>query len=193
MGAPSVLVIRGRPANMPDTNVCILFERVALASRDKVAIRSLNDDTYVTYDTLLRSAYRMAEDLLGAGLKPAQLVGVLVGRSALAITSLLGIVLAGGAYAPLDPSYPSNRLSQIIESANIHFVQVVLGSEMRSPRSVEAGDRVFGVGQRIVRSHLVDFCDGQWAGRSGSLMIPHTCSKCHLMDIRKLWTSRAFI
>ena len=61
---------------MPDTNVCILFERVALASRDKVAIRSLNDDTYVTYYTLLRSAYRMAEDLLGAGLKPAQLVGV---------------------------------------------------------------------------------------------------------------------
>ncbi len=48
---------------MQAASVSVMFERVALASEHKVAIRSLKDGTCTTYGSLLHSAYHIAEDL----------------------------------------------------------------------------------------------------------------------------------
>ena len=45
-------------------------------------------------------------------------VGLLVERSHLMIIGLLGIVKAGGAYLPLDPAYPLERLAFVLEDAD---------------------------------------------------------------------------
>lgn len=136
----------------------MLLERVAFAHQDDVAVSTLAGGSNVTYKVLFVSARSMADALHQAGASLEELVGMLLTRSPLAIIGLLGAVLAGNAYVPLDPTYPSNRLSQIIECAQIRFVEVELGStaaiwlEKAWPNVTELGVRVANEDGTMVKS-----------------------------------------
>ena len=67
-------------------------------------------DGSLTYAELDRRANRLARHLSGLGVGPGSLVGLCLERSADLIVSLLGILKTGGAYLPLDPSSPAERL-----------------------------------------------------------------------------------
>ena len=67
-------------------------------------------DGSLTYAELDRRANRLARHLRGLGVGPGSLVGLCLERSADLIVSLLGILKTGGAYLPLDPSSPAERL-----------------------------------------------------------------------------------
>jgi amino acid adenylation domain-containing protein len=54
------------------------------------------------------------------------LIGLVVDRSAATPVRLLGVLKAGLAYVPLDPSYPRDRLRYIVEDSGI---EIVLGDE----------------------------------------------------------------
>jgi non-ribosomal peptide synthetase component F len=71
--------------------------------------------TTLTYDQLARKAGRLAQILRERGIGPDSTVGISLERSAELIVSVLGIVQAGGAYLPIDPSYPAERIAQMIE------------------------------------------------------------------------------
>src|SRR6185312_980717 len=64
-----------------------------------------------------RQANQLARHLIAHGVKPDQVVGICVERSLEMVVGLLGILKAGGAYLPLDPSYPIERLHQMLEDA----------------------------------------------------------------------------
>ncbi|HET9228701.1 MAG TPA: amino acid adenylation domain-containing protein, partial [Thermoanaerobaculia bacterium] len=64
----------------------------------------------LTYAELDRRANRLARHLMGLGVGPGSLVGLCLERSANLIVALLGILKTGGAYLPLDPSSPTERL-----------------------------------------------------------------------------------
>jgi len=57
-----------------------------------------------------------------AGVGPETLVGICLERSTEMVIGLLGILKAGAAYVPLDPSYPSERLRLIVAEAGISVV-----------------------------------------------------------------------
>ncbi|WP_346294195.1 amino acid adenylation domain-containing protein [Sphaerothrix gracilis] len=65
----------------------------------------------LTYGQLNRKANQLARYLQKLGVKPEVLVGVCVERSWEMLVGLLGVLKAGGAYIPLDPSYPPERLA----------------------------------------------------------------------------------
>jgi amino acid adenylation domain-containing protein len=73
----------------------------------------------LTYRQLNQRANQLAHYLKKLGVKPDFLVGICVDRSLEMIVGLLGILKAGGAYVPLDPVYPKERLTFMVENAQV--------------------------------------------------------------------------
>ncbi|MEU2036932.1 amino acid adenylation domain-containing protein, partial [Nocardia amamiensis] len=78
---------------------------------DAVAVRY--GDTAVSFDGLSRRASRVARALIAAGAGPDSLVAVAISRTGELPVALLGVLMAGAAYLPLDLSYPSRRVAGV--------------------------------------------------------------------------------
>ncbi|MFJ5708788.1 non-ribosomal peptide synthetase [Streptomyces sp. NPDC093105] len=74
-------------------------------------------DTVVDYAELNARANRLARRLIAAGVGPDRLVAIAVPRSVRLIVAVLAVLKAGGAYLPLDPSYPADRLTHMVVDA----------------------------------------------------------------------------
>lgn len=92
-----------------------LFEAQAKQTPDAVA--AVFADQHITYGELNRRANRLANYLSNLGVGPEILVGICIDRSFDMLTSILGVMKAGGAYLPLDSSYPIERLAYILDEA----------------------------------------------------------------------------
>ncbi|HJR08153.1 MAG TPA: amino acid adenylation domain-containing protein [Pyrinomonadaceae bacterium] len=94
-----------------------LFEAQAAHTPDAVAL--VFQDTELTYRELNERANQLAHHLRTLGVGAEVLVGLCVERSVEMVVGLLAILKAGGAYVPLDPTYPADRLSFMIEDAQV--------------------------------------------------------------------------
>ena len=92
-----------------------LFETQASKTPDSIAV--VFGDQQISYRTLEHRANQVACRLREMGVKPEVLVGVCVERSTELIVALLGVLKAGGAYLPIDPTYPSERISFMLEDS----------------------------------------------------------------------------
>jgi amino acid adenylation domain-containing protein len=72
-----------------------------------------------TYVELDRRANQFAHYLRGLGVGPEKLVALCIERSPEMVIAALGVLKAGGAYLPLDPSTPAERLNQTLQDAGI--------------------------------------------------------------------------
>ncbi|WP_052070269.1 non-ribosomal peptide synthetase [Streptacidiphilus albus] len=97
----------------------------------------------LTYRQLYRRAAAVAAGLRRAGVRRETLVGLAFDRSADSITALLGIVLAGGAYVPIDPAYPARRVEQIVRTAELRTV--VCPEPVRERFTAPAPVRLYGL------------------------------------------------
>jgi amino acid adenylation domain-containing protein len=96
-----------------DGCVQLLFERQAVCTPDAPAVSF--GDRRLTYARLNRKANRLAWHLRQLGVGPDSLVAVYMDRSVDLIVAFLGILKAGGAYVPVDPAYPAERLTFMLE------------------------------------------------------------------------------
>ena len=92
-----------------------LFADQALHTPDAVAL--IFRDERITYRHLDERANRLAWYLGSLGVGPDTIVGLCMNRSPALVVGLLGIIKAGGAYLPLDPNYPAERLAYITADA----------------------------------------------------------------------------
>ncbi len=97
-----------------------LFEAQAAETPGALAVEFEGEQ--LTYAELNERANRIAHYLRKLGVGPESLVGVCIERSNEMLTGLLAILKAGGAFVPLDPAYPSQRLSFMIEDARPSIV-----------------------------------------------------------------------
>lgn len=97
-----------------------LFERQVVASPGAVALAM--EGRTLSYEQLNRRANRLARHLRRRGVGPDVLVGVCVERCMELTQVLLAVLKAGGAFVPLDPSYPGERLSCMLEDARPSLV-----------------------------------------------------------------------
>ncbi len=74
-------------------------------------------DQRLTYQELDRQANQLAHHLQTLGVGPDTIVGVCVERSPRMVVALLAVLKAGGAYLPLDPAYPQERLHFMLHDA----------------------------------------------------------------------------
>ncbi|WP_416212277.1 non-ribosomal peptide synthase/polyketide synthase [Nostoc sp. DedSLP03] len=94
-----------------------LFEEQVDRTPDAVAV--VFDNQQLTYRELNCRANQLAHYLQSLGVGANVLVGICVERSLEMVVGLLGILKAGGAYVPLDPEYPQDRLSFMLEDAQV--------------------------------------------------------------------------
>ncbi|MEH1869669.1 MAG: amino acid adenylation domain-containing protein [Nostoc sp.] len=94
-----------------------LFEEQVEKTPNAVAV--IFKEQKLTYRELNEQANQLAHYLKSLGVKPDCLVGICIERSLEMIVGLLGILKAGGAYLPLDPAYPAERLSDIVNDAQV--------------------------------------------------------------------------
>ncbi|MEV0163976.1 non-ribosomal peptide synthetase [Nonomuraea fuscirosea] len=99
-----------------------LFERQADADSGRSACRFLGKTT--TYGELDRHANRLAHLLRSSdgAVGPESVVGVLLDRGPDLPAALLGIMKAGGAYLPLDPQHPVDRIAYVLRDAGCRTV-----------------------------------------------------------------------
>lgn len=94
-------------------------ERIAVVSGDEsISYRQLNERA----NQLARYIKRQYAIRSEAKLKPGALIGVCLKKSIDMVIALLGILKAGAAYVPLDPSYPKSRTRYILKDAAIRMI-----------------------------------------------------------------------
>ena len=97
-----------------------LFEIVAQTSPNKIAVVDTNSEW--TYAELDARANRVAGALLSRGVASEERVAVCLPRNGSLIATLLGVLKAGAAYVPLDPSYPAARLEHTLTDSGAVLV-----------------------------------------------------------------------
>ena len=97
-----------------------LFEAQVERTPDAEAV--VLGEQSLSYRELNRSANRLAHHLRALGVRPETFVGISVERSLEMMIGILGILKAGGAFVPLDPAYPRDRLAFMIEDSGIEVL-----------------------------------------------------------------------
>ena len=100
--------------------VHLRFEEQARKNPNRIALAYPGGT--MTYADLNAAANRLAHRLRGAGVGRDVLVGLSLPRSPELIASLLAILKVGGAYLPLDPDYPADRLAFMVEDSGVGVV-----------------------------------------------------------------------
>jgi amino acid adenylation domain-containing protein len=113
------LLALSRPASVVPAQGCAheLFARQAELFPDEVAASFGGSE--LTFNQLDRAANRLAHLLRREGVGPDVRVGLCVERSLDLLVALLGILKAGGAYVPIDPNYPGERVTYMLEDAAV--------------------------------------------------------------------------
>ncbi|MEM6451442.1 MAG: amino acid adenylation domain-containing protein [Cyanobacteria bacterium P01_D01_bin.105] len=137
-----------------------LFE--AQAERVPDAIALLFDGTInkngevqqLTYAELNQRSNQLAHYLQSLGVGPEVIVGICVERSPEMIIALLAVLKAGGAYLPLDPTYPAERLSYMLEDAQVPILLSQSQHPLTLPNSTQ--------GIKTQRINLDTDCPTDW-------------------------------
>lgn len=90
----------------------------------------------ITYDELNRRAQQAAYALRAQGIGPDQIVALITTRSVDMIAGILAILQAGGAYLPIDPGLPANRIAYMLDDAGVQVILTNTSVENQGNRIV---------------------------------------------------------
>jgi amino acid adenylation domain-containing protein len=104
--------------DVPEDDLVLVPEAIAAqAERDPDAAAVVTGSARLTYAELDRKADSVAATLAARGIARGSVVALLVERGPQMVPCMLGTLRAGCAYLPLDPSYPSERLTFMLEDS----------------------------------------------------------------------------
>src|SRR5262245_61370915 len=108
-----------------------MFERQVISDADALAL--IDEEQQLSYGELNRRSNQLAHHLIGLGVGPEMSVGICLERSVEMILGIIGTLKAGGAYLPLDPESPLERLSYMLKEAGAGVVLTEEKLEGRLP------------------------------------------------------------
>ena len=98
------------------------FEQQVKNTPDRIAL--VCEEKEFTYKTLNEEANKLAHYLIQNNVKHKDIVGIMVHRSPEMIIGLLSILKVGACYLPIDPEYPTDRVSYMLQDSNCSTVLV---------------------------------------------------------------------
>ncbi|MEU7510389.1 amino acid adenylation domain-containing protein, partial [Streptomyces lavendulae] len=125
-----------------------------------------------TYAELNTRANRLAHHLVDQGIGPDTVVAVSLHRSLDMVVALLAVLKAGGAYLPVDPDHPRDRVRHMLEDAG---AGLVLDADALARLDLtQRPDHDVDLGNRLTPDHLayVIYTSGS-TGRPKGVAIPH--------------------
>ena len=108
------------------------------------------EDLTLSYAELDGRANRLARHLIGLGLGPEDIVGLLLDRSPELIIAMLAVLKSGAGYLPLDPDYPGARLGFMVGDS---------GGALPAEQSAHAGSLVVADGAVLPQTLCLDDAD----------------------------------
>src|ERR1041385_4871285 len=148
----------GPSRTLPDRRVHELFEEQARAHPN--AIAAMHGDRQLTYRELNARANQVARALVARSLSREGVVGVVTERNLDWMTAVLAIFKAGGAYLPIEPHFPADRIAKMLSRAGCRLVLTERGSTAMLDQALLSlspsdGERD-GVGGRMVETLFID-------------------------------------
>ncbi|SCL28944.1 non-ribosomal peptide synthetase [Micromonospora inyonensis] len=188
---PHPAAAHGPELPWPDATVADLVREQAARTPDATAVRQW--DHRLSYRDLVERAAGVATALRERGAGPGSRVGVCATRRPDLVVTVLGVLLAGAAYVPLDPGGPRARLREIARDAGVRIVVGdaaeaefgdvagmetlgLPGAAPLTPCPARPGDTAYVLftsgstgrpkGVRVTHRGLAEFVTG-WAARTG--------------------------
>ncbi|MGB7605975.1 MAG: amino acid adenylation domain-containing protein, partial [Lutisporaceae bacterium] len=110
-------VFNNTKADYPrDKTIHELFEAQVEKTPDKVAV--IYEDKQLSYRELNERANQLAVILQQKGIVPDAMVGIMAERSIEMVIGIMAILKVGGAYVPIDPEYPEDRIAYILADSD---------------------------------------------------------------------------
>jgi amino acid adenylation domain-containing protein len=197
-----ILVEWNRPGEReaePDGLVHERFERWAHARPDAIALETADGREALTYKELNRRGNLLAHRLRRLGVRTDAVVGIWAERSVEFVAGVLGVLKAGGAYMPLDPGMPADRLAAVVRSSGISVLlardgrpaalpdafdgEVVALSGLSGPAEDELDPEPWAVPESLV---YVLFTSGS-TGLPKGVQIPHAALASFAETTRRLY------
>ena len=110
----------------------------------------------LSYDELNRRANRIAWLLRARGVVPGTFVGILMEKSLDLLPAVLGVVKAGGAYIPLDPMYPADRIEFMVADSQ----PKLLLTQVKHFDRARGNDNALDDAERLVAVDALGALDG---------------------------------
>ncbi|MBY4229815.1 amino acid adenylation domain-containing protein [Rhodococcus fascians] len=110
-----------------ERTVPAVFRESARLHSESVAV--VDGTRRITYAELQRRVDELAAELSARGLTSEQTVGIGIARSAETVVAALAVMTAGGAFVPVDPSWPLARREDVAAQARISFLCIRFGSD----------------------------------------------------------------
>ncbi|MFN8439524.1 MAG: amino acid adenylation domain-containing protein [Caldilineaceae bacterium] len=153
----------------------------AQAERTPQATAVLCGEKSLTYAVLNRRANQLAHYLVALGIGTGAKVGIYMERSQEMIVAILGVLKAGAAYLPLDPTYPPERLQFMLEDA---AVQLILTQQ----QFVAEGSTIAPLLNKLDKTQLLAL-DSAWASLIEQPTSNHTANPSPIAPAYLIYTS----
>ena len=124
-----------------------LFEQQVERTPESIAV--ICNSKRLTFSQLNTKANGVANHLQKLGVARETLIGICVERSLDLVAGILGILKAGCAYVPLDPTYPKERLSYILDDAH---VPILLSQKGLANRFSSSKAKIVCIDSNIIKS-----------------------------------------
>ncbi|MGD2090342.1 MAG: amino acid adenylation domain-containing protein [Candidatus Aminicenantes bacterium] len=156
--------------------------------------------THLSYRELNKKSNQLANRLNEKGVKSDTIVSIMIERSVEMVIGLLGILTAGGAYLPLDPEYPRERMNYMLVDSSTKFLLVISPAQVNfgvkrdsieiidlsSRLSYSASTTTSGLAASEVNLAYMIYTSGS-TGKPKGVMISHEG-----ISNRLLWMQEAF-
>lgn len=121
-----------------DKTVVELFEEQVKKTPDNIAL--VFEDKKMTYTEFNARANSLAHKLRELGVKPNDFVAIIADKSIEIIEGIYGIIKAGGAYLPIDPTYPEDRIAFMLEDSAAKIVLKFTDEPLNIPEDLTVID-----------------------------------------------------
>ncbi len=130
----------------------VQFSRQAKETPDAIAV--MDDQRKLTYRELEDMSNALGSELKIRGVEKEKTVALILDRSVYVIVSMLGVMKAGGAFVPIDPAFPAERINYTLEDSGAQVI--VTNESLEGSYQHHKSIQIVQVEKAVLQSNTLD-------------------------------------